>query len=202
MTQVLMRVDAAPGVGLGHLQRCLALASALHQVHISCVFLTNGEDSITERVRRFGFDARAFDEGDPGSESDWRQVLDLAAAEECDAVVVDSYLVDDHYLSGLRAAGMLVAAIDDLARFPFPCHLVVSGGVGAESLPYHSSTGDTRFLLGPKYALLRKEFWQVAPRRNESEVREVLVTMGGADGPNLTPVVLRVLGGGSLRTNF
>lgn len=200
MTNILLRVDAGSYFGLGHLQRCLSLAIALRQANARCIFLTPDERAVQDRVARLGFAIRALEDVEPGDDEDYRQTLSVAERRRCDAVVVDSYHVDGSYLEQLRAAGFLVVAIDDLARFPFPCHVVVSSGAQAETLPYRSSTGDTRFLLGPKYALLREEFWDIPSRRVEDEVRNVLVTMGGADGHNLTPVILEMLD--SLPSNF
>lgn len=193
MTRILVRVDAGSHVGLGHLHRCLSLASALRRKDADCVFLTNSERAVQDRVVTLGFAVHALDSVESGSEGDWRQTLEVAEQHQCGAVVADSYRVDAGYLSRLRAGGLFVAVIDDLASLPFPCHLVINGGVQAESLPCRPSTGDTRFLLGPKYALLREEFWDVSSRTVKDEVRNVLVTMGGADGRNLTPTILEVL---------
>jgi UDP-2,4-diacetamido-2,4,6-trideoxy-beta-L-altropyranose hydrolase len=191
--KVLFRLDAGPGKGLGHLQRCLSLASVLRIKGADCIFLSTHHQSVTDRVKSSGFGFHPLDDVEPGGEDDLRFTLDAANSNRCRVVVVDFYDTDAGYLKRLRADGLFVAAIDDLAPYPFPCHLVINGGVGAGTLPYSSSTGDTRFLLGPEYALLREEFWDSSPRAIGDEVQEVLVTMGGADGRDLTPTVLEVM---------
>ena len=193
MASVLFRVDAGARVGLGHLQRCLSLASALRQLDVRCIFLAAGEPAVRDRVVGAGFGVHALNGVGPGDESDLSQTLDTAAEDGCEGVIVDSYSVDEWYLGRLREAGLLVVAIDDTSSVPFPCHLLVNGGAQAPALPYRSSTGDTRFLLGPEYALLREEFWSVPARSVADPVRNVLLMMGGADGRNLTPLVLRLL---------
>lgn len=200
MTRVLVRVEAGSGVGLGHLQRCLALASALREQGVECAFLAADEPAVRCRIRVSGFTAIPLKDVEPGSEDDWTAALEIAAQERCSGVVVDSYRIDERYLSELRAAGLVVTAIDDMARFPIGCHLVVNGGVEAESLAYRPSASDTRFLLGPRFAMLGEGFWNVEPRRVADEVQEVLVMMGGADGCNLTPAVLEALD--ALRGDF
>ena len=137
--------------------------------------------------------ATVLEGAERGSDEDLSQTVELASREQCRGLVVDSYTTDEGYFSKASAAGLVVTAIDDMAAFPFPCDLVVSGGIQADALAYVSSTGKTRFLLGPEYALLREEFWNVEPRRTKGRVERVLVTMGGADGRNLTPVVVKLL---------
>ncbi len=193
MASVLFRVDAGARVGLGHLQRCLSLASALRQLDVRCVFLAVGEPAVRDRVVGAGFGVHALNGAGCGDEADLRQTLDTAANEGCEGVIVDSYTVDESYLGRLRGAGFMVVAIDDTCSVPSPCHLVVNGGAQASALPYRSSSGDTRFLLGPEYVLLREEFWSVPAREVADPVRNILVMMGGADGRNLTPLVLRLL---------
>lgn len=193
MTNLLIRVDAGSGIGVGHLQRCLSLASALHAQGVCCIFLTSAEPEAQNRVEVFGFVGCALGDDELGSGGDRQQTLKVAELNECSGIVVDSYEVDAGYLYDLREAGFFVTAIDDLARLSFPCHLVINGSAGAESFAYGSSAGDTQFLLGPRYALLREEFWDVPPRKAKDEVRNVLLTMGGADGRHLMPVILEIL---------
>ena len=202
MTRVLVRVEAGSRVGLGHLQRCLALASAIRGQGIECAFLAADEPAVQGRIRGSGFTAIPLKDVEPGSEDDLTAALEIAAQERCSGVVVDSYRIDERYLSELRAARLVVTVIDDTARFPIGCHLVVNGGVEAESVANRPSASDTRFLLGPRYAMLGEGFWNVEPepRKVADEVKEVLVMMGGADGCNLTPAVLGALD--SLRGDF
>jgi spore coat polysaccharide biosynthesis predicted glycosyltransferase SpsG len=132
-------------------------------------------------------------DADPGGDDDLKQVFETASAEGSGAVVTDSYLIGNRYIARLRAAGFYVVAIDDLARFPFPCQLVVNFGMHARQLSYQSSSGDTSFLLGPQYALLRPEFWHVDSRTIDDIVQNVLITIGGSDPHNLMPRMLASL---------
>lgn len=157
------------------------------------MFLTNGDPTVQDRVASFGFEANTLNGEKPGGIRDLKHTLNMAARYRCDAVVVDSYHVDANYLERLRAAGLFVMAVDDLARYPFPCQLVVNGGAHTQQLPYRSSSADTRFLLGPEYALLRPEFWDVPPRTVRETVQNVLVTLGGADLYNLMPEFVDLL---------
>lgn len=190
---VLFRVDAAPGIGLGHLQRCHSLAMALHQLGTPTLFLTNKDVTGQGRIPLSQAKTHALDDVDLGTPRDLEETVAIATRHNCDAVVVDSYLVNADYLGILRREGFFVVAIDDLARYPFPCQLVVSGNADSPWLPYTSSSGDTRFLLGPQYALVRAELWDVPERMVNKTVQNVLLTVGGADSHNLMPELLHLL---------
>jgi len=116
-----------------------------------------------------------------------------AKAQGCIAIIVDSDYEGPQYLSQLQEAGFFVCAIEDLAPHPFPCQLVVNGDAHARQLSYRALNGDTRFLLGPEYAILRRELWEVPSRAAHDSVRTILVTFGGADPHRLTLSVLDVL---------
>ena len=193
MTGVLFRVDAGPGVGLGHLQRCLSLASALRQRGVECSFLTNEAVLSAERIGVFGFQHEAMRFETSWGPEDSAQTRAAAGRREWTTVVVDSMRKGSEYLWSLRDGGFSVCTLEDLAHFPFPCQLVVNGDAHAGQLRYQSSSGDTRFLLGPTYTVLRQELWEVPARQTRPRVGRILVTLGGADPSNLMPSLLRML---------
>ncbi len=195
MAGVLFRVDAGPGVGLGHLQRSLSLASALRQYGAECAFVTHPATLSGDRIGAFGFQREVLRAESPWGPEDLAQTCSVLKRREWTTVVVDSGRKSLEYLQGLRNAGLSVCAVEDLAPFPFPCQLVVNGDAHAERLDYRSSLGDTRFLLGPKYAVLRQEFWEVPDRRVvRSQIGKVLITLGGADPHDWMPPLLRMMG--------
>lgn len=197
MTRVLFRVDVGPAIGLGHLARSLALAAAGRDAGMQCVFLAVGSvigyRAALKLVTGSGFEAEIVDQVVLGGREDLERTLYEAARHSSDVVVVDSYHVDGQFFERLRAAGLFVIANDDVAPYPFPCQLVVNGGAHARELLYRSSSGDTRFLLGPEYAMLRPEFRDLPRRAVCAVARNILVTLGGADPCDLMPKLLRLL---------
>ena len=191
--RVLFRVDAGSSIGLGHLQRCLSLALALQREGSRCVFLGLPEAVAESIVAGAGFEFIRLKEIQPGDANDLKQVTRQIGLEGYDVAVVDSYQVSTNYLGRLRATGAFVVTLDDLARYPFPCQMVVNGGIHARQLTYRSTGEDTQFLLGTAYCLLRPEFWTVPPRMPREKVRNMLLTLGGADPDHLTPQLLKAL---------
>lgn len=194
VSRVLFRVDCGRGIGLGHLRRCRSLATALEARNIESVFLTNeyGACGYADGLR---FRAKTLDGIPSWSADDREAVLAMAHREQCEAIVVDSHEVDGQYLGALLKPGLVVIARDDLGGFPFPCQMVINGNADARELPYASSSGDTRFLLGPEYAVLPPEFWEPpAPVRHDG-LRNVLVILGGGDACRVMPRLLVLLDG-------
>ena len=191
--KLLFRVDAGFHIGLGHLQRCLALATALGQRDVDSYFLTNWDNGSQERVERLGFSAESLTRCASWAAEDMERTVEVAARQGCRSVMVDSQEVNPDYLAELRDAGLFVVARDDLASHPFPCQMVVNGNADGCRLPYRSSSGDTVFLLGPRYFVLRPEFWEQPKRDVGATVSNVLVILGGADRDNLMPRILSTL---------
>lgn len=191
--RVLIRTDASARQGLGHLQRCQSLAAALEEQNWRCAFVIAGD---AEVARRRGYEARAL-MSTPGSDGDLEETTAAARNAACRAVIVDSYDTGAAFFSGLRAAGFATIAIDDRAAFPFAAHLVINGGVHADTIRYESSSGDTEFLLGGAYALLRPAFRDLPPRKVPNRAGRVLVMLGGSDIRGLTVPILRELAEGT-----
>lgn len=178
---------------MGHLQRCLSLATALYDFDVDCLFLANKEPAALNRITHFGFDGHTLEGARSWGVDDLTQTIAMGVAHKCNAIIVDSDCEGNEYLSRLRNAGFFVCAIEDTAPHPFACQLVVNGDAHARQLLYQSSSGDTSFLLGPEYAVLRREFWEVLPRVVRNVTENILVTLGGSDRYNLMPRILRML---------
>ena len=187
-------MDAGPQIGLGHLQRCISLAIALRNCEAVCLFLTNDDHKVRDRITRFGFDGYTLNTIGSWDGDDLVQTITMAANHKCGAIVVDSDYEGAEYLRRLRSVGFFVCAIEDIAPHPFPCQMVVNGDAHARQLHYYSSSGDTCFLLGSEYSILRPEFSNTHPRLVSDIAENILVTLGGADPHNLMPRLLELLG--------
>lgn len=188
--RVVLRADSGPGIGLGHLQRSLALGAALSDGGAECVLLTAVDADVMERSAAEGIEV--LDLGTPaGSAADVRRTAEVAAGG---VVVVDSYHADAQFLEQLGRHAAVVA-IDDRAAFsfPFPCRVVVNGSPGAESLGYAADDPSTRFLLGTRYALLRRSLWPDPSGRTRPQVERIVVTLGGSDAHDLMPELCAVV---------
>lgn len=195
MRCVLCRVDGGPNEGLGHLQRCLSLAEALRRQGMTVLFLAQELVDVRARVDAAGFTflPSSWDASNAGGSRDRDGVMAAASVHGCECVILDSYHIDNEYISAIRHAGFITIVIDDIAAHPFAAHLVVNGAAGSETIPYRSSAGDTIFLLGPKYVPLHTAFLDAPARVPSPTVNRILVTVGGADAGQALHTILRAV---------
>jgi UDP-2,4-diacetamido-2,4,6-trideoxy-beta-L-altropyranose hydrolase len=89
--------------------------------------------------------------------------------------------------------------IDDLADRPHDCDLLLNQNLGRRDCDYSGLLGrDVVTLIGPQFALLRREFASLradslARRRQVPSVKQLLVSLGGVDASNITGQVLDAL---------
>jgi UDP-2,4-diacetamido-2,4,6-trideoxy-beta-L-altropyranose hydrolase len=155
------------------------------------------EESVEVRARvdtaGFTFLPSSWDGSDAGGCRDRDGVMAAASVHGCECVILDSYHIDNDYISAIRQAGFITIVIDDLAAHPFAAHLVVNGAAGSETIPYRSSVGDTIFLLGPRYVPLHTAFWDAPAPVRSPTVHRILVTVGGTDTGQALQTILRAV---------
>jgi UDP-2,4-diacetamido-2,4,6-trideoxy-beta-L-altropyranose hydrolase len=182
--KVLIHADGGPGVGLGHVARCSALANAFSRRGHQALVAVDPGRGLVDYVQRQG--AAVMPSGASALE-----VRDAARAMAADCLVVDSYQWSGDDFRVARRNWSLVA-FDDQAVRELPVDAVINGAPGAAELSYRTA-GDARLLLGPAYQVVRDDF-RIMPVRGESgSVRRVIALVGGDDPLDLLPVLARIL---------
>lgn len=211
------RVDASARIGSGHVMRCLALADGLRDVGVRSHFICRDRsrhlgDRILEAGHalsllpppetRYQEDQRAW--LGVSWDQDARETLDaLRTAGEPAWLVVDHYGIDARWERRVAGAARRILAIDDLADRAHYCDLLLDSGIGRSVSDYAERVAPTTpALIGPDFALLRGAF---AERRAESlrrrsapSLKQVLVSLGGADVDNVSERVMDALDGCAL----
>jgi len=177
---------------MGHIQRCLALSGQLRKNGAGILFISKKDKTIEKKIEQEGFEIIGL-KGNIGLKEDLKDTINTIKSCGADIVITDSYVIDDHYLTKIKKTVPLLVSIDDLAKVSFPSDIVINQNIYAKDLNYHSLTGRTKFLLGPKYALLREEFSNLGKREVNQKVKNLLITLGGTDRFNLTPKILKIL---------
>ncbi|MFV3076213.1 UDP-2,4-diacetamido-2,4,6-trideoxy-beta-L-altropyranose hydrolase [Niveispirillum fermenti] len=190
MPLILIRADASPAKGTGHVMRCLALAEALRaqgaRAAFACMEIT---PALAGRLRDEGIDLHLLD-GD-----DATATLALGNRLDAAALVVDSYWLDAGWRRTVRPGFRAVLALDDLADTDLHADMVWNPASRAADLPYDRRAPGAGRLFGPAFLLLRAEIRRAAnASRPPPDQRDtILLTFGGSDPAGLTvPVVKRL----------
>lgn len=214
----LFRVDASIKIGTGHLMRCLTLADELarqgHECRFVCrehvghlgALITSKGYGLTLLPAPIDNESESDDRNSDNyelwlgvsSQEDARQTHASLSRFKPDWLVVDHYALDAEWERALVSAVGNIMVIDDLANRPHECSLLLDQNVLDNTITerYELLTSqDCSLLLGPKYALLRPEYAELAkslPKR-DGVVSRVMIFVGGSDPYHLTERYLRVL---------
>jgi UDP-2,4-diacetamido-2,4,6-trideoxy-beta-L-altropyranose hydrolase len=200
LPHLLLRADADPAHGTGHVMRCLALAEVWQQHGGRATLLSFRLNPVLCRqIEAHGIGLKEIPLTYPGSE-DLRATcaaLEEVCRDEAELpwVVLDGYRFDTIYQSLLRSAGCRLMVIDDTAHlFRYDADIILNHALSAQQFAYTCSP-DTLLLLGPRFALLRSEFqrWQGVPRHCPEVARNILVTLGDTDADNASLKIIEAL---------
>ncbi|EJI84119.1 FlaR protein (FlaR) [Alishewanella aestuarii B11] len=190
--RVLFRADASIARGSGHIMRCLTLAKALQQRGAVCDFACRVESGhLIAWLQQQGFNVISLI-SEPLNEEHESQLLLAALQHDYRLLIVDHYQLTATFCQLLRQRCQYVMVIDDLANRALDCELLLDQNLLPDQhlryqglIPAHCRT-----LLGPKFALLRDEFYSASatPLANH-----LLISFGGSDADNLTSMAINAL---------
>ena len=197
--KILFIVSASPKVGLGHLNRCIAIADYASAKNIEIFFLLNADQELAKQIRICGYKYQLIND----DASIASQILALKGV--FDIVIVDVVC------RGFRSIPFATEALTLMGEVAKVSIAIDALGVDSinESLldinathlliPYASSvciTRKTKFkvLSGPQFALLPVKFKEIASRGADiGSGKSILVTCGGSDQNENTLEILNGL---------
>ncbi|MGV3468693.1 UDP-2,4-diacetamido-2,4,6-trideoxy-beta-L-altropyranose hydrolase [Limnobacter sp.] len=210
--KVAFRTDASLEIGTGHVMRCLTLADALTAKGAQCTFICREHPgNLIEYVRSKGHAVHGLPlihtSDNDLAHSSWLgapQAQDLEACVPILAELQPDWLVVDHYALDARweveaskfCTKLMV--IDDLADRAHICNLLLDQTFGRDIKDYRTLVPEgCKLLCDSGYALLRPEFAALRPysmkRREDPQLKNLLINMGGVDKGNVTSQVLKAL---------
>jgi len=178
MNMVVILTECGNEFGYGHLMRCLAIGHGFREKGIIVSFFIRGTSDVGDILKDFQYYT-----------VDW---LEQSVDIKDKIVIVDSYYADENFCKRIYTDSKNVFFIDDYNRISYPGGFVLNSVIGAEDIGYPANS-KIRYLFGPKYHLLRREFWDVPEKVIYDNVEKILITFGGSDITNHTPGVLEIL---------
>jgi UDP-2,4-diacetamido-2,4,6-trideoxy-beta-L-altropyranose hydrolase len=205
--KVAFRVDASVQIGSGHLMRCLTLAEALRERGVDTNFicrehvgnliaLLGGKEmpvmvlpAPRTKDTSHGADYAVW-LGVPSGE-DAEQTINALNGKRPDWLVVDHYGIDIDWERRLRPHVGKLLVIDDLASRHHDCDVLLDQNYSLEGEQRYTAfvTPMCKLLLGPRYALLSKEFKvmreSIGSRTDNLKNIMVFLTSGNDQGETL-----------------
>lgn len=169
---ILFHADGGKNVGLGHLSRCVALASALQKLGHQVLIVVELNNKLGPYLKTCII---PYCELSIVEESLYNFSVDFNS----DLLVIDSYrwMGSDF----LRIKGdWPIVVFDDEAIRDLPVNAVINGSPVAANLDYRVAS-DTQLWLGLPYQVVRDEFHQISPRILNETVSQIIVLVGGDD---------------------
>ncbi len=181
--KAVILTEGGRNIGFGHLARCLALCEAFKERKIRPEFVVNGDNSVRGFLKKNKFIIL-----------DWTKNKKRLSriVRGCQILIIDSYLAGISFYRLLPEMAETVVYLDDNARLDYPEGIVINGNMHARELDY-PRIPKLRYLLGPGYVLLRKPFWGIPEKKVSRQVKNIILTFGGDDQKNITPLVLKLL---------
>ena len=190
---IVIRADASPEIGIGHIMRCIALAQAWRRSGGEALFVAaEYTPSVQQRMERERFSITSI-ACPRGSLEDAQNTIRIASAAGGKWVVADGYCFNSEWQAMVRNAGLKLLLVDDYGSLAgYEADLLLNQNASASIQLYAGRSAVPHMLLGAGYSLLRQEFLTCpsGDRAIPTRATKLLVTLGGSDPDNVTAKVL------------
>ena len=173
---IAIRVDSNDIIAMGHIMRCLSIADRLKE---NPLFICS-EESTRKIVEKANYTCLCLHNKYTDKEAELDKMLEIIVQQEINVLLVDSYEVTETYLKKLHTKTCIVY-IDDLNKIYYDVDMIINYTYKTDKRIYDKwqYTSHMQYLLGSKYAPLRKQFEQ-SPIEIKG-AKEIFVTTGGTD---------------------
>ena len=179
----IFRCNVGEKIGLGHLNRCRSLAYSLNKKGQDCLMVGPSKKYINNQ------DLKIFKKWIPKnkgkcSNEDSLNLIRIAKKNKKSFIILDDYRIDDKYQLNLKKAGLkwlqFFNSENSNIIWADILHCSVPG-ISLKKLKNFTLNKKAKFLLGPKYALLRPEFLKLKKKKINTIKKVILIFGGGYD---------------------
>ena len=179
--KIIIRAEGGNRIGMGHVMRMLVLAGKL-KAFAEVVFVCRDSEEFLAGINYIEGAGYFVFKADSG------KMLASLCGIEADCMITDSYDVDEDYFDITKDCFKITGCMDDLNKNRINTDFIINKNIYANDLKYKTGKG-TRLFTGTKYLLLREEFVNIEKKVVRDSIRDVLITLGGADPGNLSEEV-------------
>ena len=175
--------EGSKNLGFGHITRTISIVSAFKNYNIK--FIINGDKSIQNILKNFDYELFNWLDDDKL----------LSKLKNSDLILLDSILISNKQIKQIENTKIPIIFIDDdKRRNILDSGYVVDWTVLNETKNYFiPKKSNVKYLLGSIYTPLRDEFNTASKHTVKDNIKSILITFGGADIRDMTPLVMEVL---------
>ncbi len=193
---IVFRVDSGNGIGWGHMMRCFSLAEAFRPKNAKISFISrNLSGSLCKFIEKNGYNVHYL----PNKDLEWtndaeKTIKIIDNLDPVDWLIIDNYELNDKWETILKSHVKKIMVIDDMTKREHNCDLILDQNLYENMKKCYDGLipRNCKKLIGPKFALLRKEFRQIRKnlRIRDGEIKRILISFGSSDPSNETMKVL------------
>jgi len=210
--KIAFRTDASGQIGNGHFMRCFTLADELKKQGVQIRFISRNLPThlsnmlnakeleflpLSTNVAQENSDELAHAKCLGTSQTqDALATIQALADHLWDWIIVDHYALDERWEAAVRASTKQLMVIDDLADRRHDCDLLLDQNLGRDECDYRQLIPNIcTVLAGPRYALIREEFWQLRDKKKvcNKPIKNILIFFSGMDADNYTGRAVEIL---------
>lgn len=172
--RLILRADGDQQIGFGHVYRLLALAQMLIEDFYITFAITNPTEFISKSI--IAVCDSLYVISSVGKDN----CLDIAElVEKDDVIILDGVKFDLNYQRLLKERACKVVLIEDEPSEDYACDVVINHIVGADQYFYVNKKQNIKYYLGPKYAIVRKDFLKVSSCGLQED-RKMFICLGNS----------------------
>jgi spore coat polysaccharide biosynthesis predicted glycosyltransferase SpsG len=178
--RIIIRADASPQLGMGHVYRASAIAHELASHHLTIVTQCENENQLgASFLSSLPFDIHAIAREE--------LFLDYLGSCQPDIVITDLLDTDESYMRHVKSLTKMLVTLEDFGRGSLLADIVIND-------LYTDTFPKVNHWYGVQNAILAPQFEALRPRDQlPTTVEHVLVTYGGTDPNDLTRKALVAL---------
>lgn len=184
--QITFITEGGKKSGFGHITRCLSIETIFKQYSYKSNFIIAGDSSISQVIPNTSYIVLNWIE---------KPTQLLKQLSQSSLVLIDSIQISNQQILAIQNLNIPVIFIDDEKRrnileYGFVIDWTVLSDKKNYFLP---KKNNIHYLLGSLYTPLRKDFSSATVNNIKENINNILVTLGGSDIRNLTPVILKAI---------